>query len=287
MLASCFLQQSIYQIFKMISKITILTGSHISFNPRVVKEVNTLAEAGYEVTILTIWSILGIESVDMGLLHPTVTYLGIHNASSKDPIVIWHKMNRKISEWINTNTPWESTNSINAGLSRLIQKAQNIPTDLYICHQEVGLVAGTVLINGGKYVAFDLEDWYSEDLLPEARKKLPTAKIKRLEEKALKGGVFVTTTSETMANAMAAAYHAPEPDVVYNVFPQTENRTTNSEKRIRLCWFSQTVGPGRGLESLMYALNDLKATNWELHLIGNASSVYLIHLKSMLNEAAR
>ena len=49
----------------------------------------------------------------------------------------------------------------------------------------------------GKKVAFDIEDWYSHDLLPEARASRPLALLRKLEKKALCNGVFSITTSES------------------------------------------------------------------------------------------
>ena len=40
------------------------------------------------------------------------------------------------------------------------------------------------------------------------------------------------------------------------------------EAPVSIHWFSQTVGPGRGLEALFQALDGLEG-NWELHLRGN------------------
>jgi glycosyltransferase involved in cell wall biosynthesis len=50
-------------------------------------------------------------------------------------------------------------------------------------------------------------------------------------------------------------------------------------------WFSQTIGPGRGLEDAVQAAG-LAEINCELHLLGNPSGGYLDRLSSMAKERA-
>jgi glycosyltransferase involved in cell wall biosynthesis len=78
-----------------------------------------------------------------------------------------------------------------------------------------------------------------------------------------------------MAAAMAAAYQAPKPTVIYNSFPSAERENIDHQTRDRknlqspsIHWFSQTIGPGRGLELLFQALPYLHLYA-EIHLRGN------------------
>jgi len=68
--------------------------------------------------------------------------------------------------------------------------------------------------------------------------------------------------------------------VLYNAFPWAERSQIDGKKRDRqnldlpsLHWFSQTIGPGRGLETLFEALSHLK-TPVEIHLRGNYPQSY-------------
>ncbi|MDY7023404.1 MAG: glycosyltransferase, partial [Cyanobacteriota bacterium] len=76
----------------------------------------------------------------------------------------------------------------------------------------------------------------------------------------------------------AKSYQATKPTVIYNSFPWAERSHLDNQKRDRknskypsLHWFSQTIGPGRGLETLFQALPHLKIP-LEIHSRGNCSA---------------
>jgi glycosyltransferase involved in cell wall biosynthesis len=131
------------------------------------------------------------------------------------------------------------------------------------------------LLNQGYRVGVDFEDWFSEDLPLEARTERPIAQLKALEARLIRECKYCLTTSHAMAEAMAEAYNAPKPTVIYNSFPWSEREQLDHQTRDRknlaipsLHWFSQTIGPGRGLELLFQSLPYLKIPI-EIHLRGN------------------
>src|SRR5581483_209454 len=145
---------------------------------------------------------------------------------------------------------WESAQALGPARA-LLRRACTIPSDLIIAHTEIPLWATAALIRAGRAVAVDMEDWYSQDLLPEDRRARPLRLLARAEKFALRHGRYVSTTSQSMADALAAAYEAPPPIVLRNVFPlQPQSRLDRpaAEGPPAFVWFSQTVGPGRGLE---------------------------------------
>lgn len=173
----------------------------------------------------------------------------------------------------------------------LWQEARKQEADLYIGHLEEGMWAAEKLRREGKRVGVDMEDWYSEDLLPEARNDRPIRLLKKLEKNLLCHGTYSSCTSEAMADALVKEYGCRRPVVVRNVFPLKDRegldgkwkdrpgmskwmeRNNPTEERpkeapVSIHWFSQTIGPGRGLEILFQALEGTGG-NWELHLRGN------------------
>ena len=52
----------------------------------------------------------------------------------------------------------------------LLTAAQQLAADLYIAHSEPGLWVAAQLARMGRRIGVDMEDWFSEDLLPEARR---------------------------------------------------------------------------------------------------------------------
>jgi glycosyltransferase involved in cell wall biosynthesis len=161
------------------------------------------------------------------------------------------------------------------GVSAMLKTALAEKADLTIVHSEAGLWVGGRLLEKGLRVGVDFEDWFSEDLLPEARRSRPITQLKSLERRLVRECHYRLTTSHALAGALSETYGATEPTVVYNTFPFAERANADGEIRDRvdksvpsLHWFSQTIGPGRGLEVLFRSLQYLSSPV-EIHLRGN------------------
>jgi glycosyltransferase involved in cell wall biosynthesis len=83
-------------------------------------------------------------------------------------------------------------------------------------------------------------------------------------------------------------YHAlcgVEPVTVLNVFPLRERpsefRARDPRGPVRLYWFSQTIGPNRGLEDIVQALALLRSYRVELHLRGRWQAGYEAELRGL------
>jgi glycosyltransferase involved in cell wall biosynthesis len=163
------------------------------------------------------------------------------------------------------------------GAGAMLKVASAEKADLTIVHSETGLWVGGRLLDKGLRVGVDFEDWFSEDLLPESRSSRPVEHLKSFERRLMQECLYRLTTSHVLAEALAEAYGAEKPAVIPNVFPFAERENMDGEIRDRrdlsvtsLHWFSQTIGPSRGLETLFQSLRyiDLPA---EIHLRGNYS----------------
>lgn len=262
--------------------IVIVTGQHMVANPRVWKEANTLAEHGYRVTILTTFYDAVKKELDKELLHPSIQYKASVNLIKEEGSVTdvyFSRIWRRIALYLKKTGKIDKAGLILYRLSKQVKLADAEDADLYIAHQEAGLLIGNELIKKGKKVAFDLEDWYSRDYINELR---PVQLLKSAEAFALLNAVYITCPSESMANAMMTAYHAPKkPISIYNSFSLKENDGIVYEvaNPVSLIWFSQVVGPGRGLENLIKALRLIKRP-LEIHLVGNVVNGY----ENQLNE---
>ena len=204
---------------------------------------------------------------------------------------ITEKIRRRIGKGISRLTGQENQWQIGSLSAILWQEARKRKADLYIGHLEEGMWAAEKLRQEGKRVGLDMEDWYSEDLLPEARKDRPIRLLKKLEESLLCHGAYSSCTSEAMADALVKEYSCGRPVVVRNVFPLKDRERLDGkwkdrpgmakwmdrnaptaarpmESPVSIHWFSQTIGPGRGLEILFEVLEGMDG-NWELHLRGN------------------
>jgi glycosyltransferase involved in cell wall biosynthesis len=86
-----------------------------------------------------------------------------------------------------------------------------------------------------------------------------------------------------MTTALQQAYPAGKTvHVLYNGFSEKENAPIESAIKPgpSLVWFSQTIGPGRGLETALKAMERLH-TKVELHLIGECVEGYDLALKKL------
>ncbi len=252
-----------------------MTGQHLVSNPRVWKEANDLEKAGFKILIFSTWFSREKLEQDVKLIHPSVDYrasLNITPTLYKLPFIFYAKLLKKIANILYRYFKIFSIYQEVYLPKRQLREIQRIQSDLFICHQEVGLLLGELLIQKGHKVAFDFEDLYSQDYLNNYR---PIKLLRRAELFALANAVYITCPSESMAKYLREL--SPNKgyiNVVYNSFP-IPNETENNFNKISksFIWFSQTIGPGRGLEELLKALK-LIQFKVDITFVGNISNSY-------------
>jgi glycosyltransferase involved in cell wall biosynthesis len=266
-------------------RICIATQSHLSRNPRVLKEALALAAAGYRVHILTAIYSDKLLNEDLRLIkdhnigYEFYSDLRVNNFASFSSRLI-----KKLSVSIKTKLGIESVFNLGYAPFMFKNKLEAIDADLNIMHQEMPTVIGSELTDDHK-IAFDMEDWYSEDLLPNAQRIRPLKLLKKAEALALKNGVYCTTTSQALANELKTAYKSEHmPFVIFNSFDNSNFKLqeANHSDKIMLYWISQTIGEGRGLEFFISCMGKSNVA-WQLNLRGHASKDYIDHLKKMVN----
>ena len=262
------------------SRIVLLSGNSLCHNPRVMKEATALACAGYDVQVLGIWLDPSLKARDLHLLQSApfrfVPVLDCtHPGFGAEVAHVLRRVRRKSANVLYALTGQESSIQLGFGIDRLIACAQDIPADLYIAHSEPCLYVARKLLRRGKRVGVDMEDWFSQDLLPEARRRRPIGLLETLERELLVHGAYASCPSRAMSAALAEAYDCTPPAVVYNAFPWGDRQGIDGLRNDRrdasipsICWYSQTLGPGRGLEDLVAAIPLLKH-DMEIHLRGN------------------
>lgn len=258
-------------------KICLISDLHLSSNPRVWKEANTLAAAGYEVVILTMW--FSSEKRDKDLLlikEKNISYKASLNLIPGEIyflkrfiIRLRSRFAREMKRWLDIDSTW----CLGYAPQIMTKAALNEQADLYIAHTEFGIVIGKELTRKGAKVAYDIEDWYSHDYLVPER---PVVLLKSLEKFALEHGVYCSCPSASMGKVLEKNYPSgKQVQVLYNGFSERENINENQIKQSghSLVWFSQTIGPGRGLETILMAIDYLQ-TKVVLHLIGECAAGY-------------
>lgn len=276
----------------MILKITLITSSHLSSNPRLVKEAKALLEAGYKLHIICAQNLSDLATFDKEIFK---------NLANSQIIIIDYQNNGLKSKYLRIKsairTKLQSTSLFKnipalkwIAQSRMLpemkEALKGIKTDLYIAHTLAALPAAAWAANyhGSKY-AFDAEDFHrGETNIPETQ-----LQVRELEDVNLPACTYISTASPLITKAYQQHY----PDLciftINNVFPfrsATINHTLPS-KPLRLVWFSQTIGLNRGLQQFLERINTLDPKNYELHLRGSHTTEIKESLLALLSKEWR
>lgn len=278
--------------------IVLLTGNSLCNNPRAVKEATALSRAGYRVEVLGAWLDPALKDRDILLLAGLpFTFTPVVDATRDGPWTTTLRLAQRVTERTAQRAydtlGWENGFQLGARVAPLLRVAKRRPADLYIAHSEVGLFVAHALLRQGHRVGVDMEDWFSEDLLPETRRHRPLRLLRSLEAELLRGGACTFCPSEAMAAELADTYGCRRPTVIYNAFPWSDREGLGNAAADRtdrslpsLYWFSQILGPGRGIEDLLAAL-PLMSHACEIHLRGASAPGFANWVTAQVSETWR
>jgi glycosyltransferase involved in cell wall biosynthesis len=280
------------------SRIVLISGSSLCHNPRVMKAATTLAHGGYDVHVLGAWLDADLKARDQAMIRQApfrfepvfdVTLPGLHRTATHT----LRRARRKAANTVYGLTGWQSRDQLGYGIGRLLARARALDADLYIAHSEPALYVAWRLLQDGRRAGVDMEDWFSEDLLPQSRRRRPLALLRFLERALLVRGVYASCPSRVLSEALAKEYGGKPPIVLYNAFPWTDRNAIDGRRKDRrniaiasICWYSQTLGPGRGLEDLVGAMPLLKCEA-EIHLRGHAAPGMVDWIRDRIPERWR
>ena len=239
-------------------RILLITNGPLCRNPRVVKEADTLGRAGHDVTVLAVRNHAPSEIFDVVLLRDApfrrVAVDLLPTSGRFSAAAFFHRAIHALARCATRSFGWQSPRTLGPA-DALLRRARALPADLTIAHNEVSHYVGLRLLAEGRRVAADLEDWHSEDLLPSDRLSRPLRLIREIEHDLLHRAYHTTTTSHALAAALHARYGGTRPHVISNSFPlqPVPAARTETDGPPAFFWFSQTLGPGRGLEHFLAA----------------------------------
>lgn len=253
----------------------ILIGGHFANAPRPQKEAAVAVATGFRVTVMGTWTDEGLSNEDLSLAES----LGVHfepllDLSQSSIKSLYAKFSSRIARLAYRRLGLTLPESFGASARMMLKEARRVNPDLIMVHSEAGLWAGRKLLQQGYKVGVDFEDWFSEDLPESARKARPVNGLKKLEHHLLHHAHLSVTTTKALSNALTQFSGCKRaPLTIPNTFPIviSDDRTRDArttQTPVKFYWFSQTIGPGRGLEELAKALAQLTGS-WELHLRGN------------------
>jgi glycosyltransferase involved in cell wall biosynthesis len=276
------------------ARVCLVTTSTPSANPRLVKEADALVSAGHEVHVVGAHWVDWATEADRTLVAARGwSFSMVDWRKPVRPGLWWSSRVRQHAARGLYDVAGRPARLAELALTRvapeIAREVRRHAADLYIAHNLGALpIAIDAARRTGARVGFDAEDFHSGQLSPE-RDRLLHRITESIERRALPECDYVTAAAPLIADAYAALCDIPTPAVVLNVFskryrPQAPR--TGRDGRLRLYWFSQTIGPDRGLEDAVVAVGRLHDARVELHLRGRWQSGYEAHLRGLAANAS-
>jgi glycosyltransferase involved in cell wall biosynthesis len=264
--------------------VCIVTPGHLASNPRAVKEADALHDAGYRVTVVAgdltgfvrpfdeeivaraPWTAVRVGPAPLrGRLASRLALAAVQAAHPRPDRL----------------APWLATTAYSSQTAALARAARTVRADLYIAHYVAALPAAAAAARlHGAVLGYDAEDFHVGE---QANHEL----VRAIESAFLPRCSHFTAAAPMIADAYAALY-GNRPLTVLNVFPWMEEGKSHVSvagrpggQDLRAYWFSQSVGPDRGLQSFLEAMARTRA-RVSLHIRG--SDVWG-HGKALLERA--
>jgi hypothetical protein len=253
----------------------LITPSHLCSAPRVVKEADALVAAGYSVTVVSTRNSAVADKLDEAILQKARwKHRRVDLLSGNRPLRV---ALQRVARWAvasaNARAASLAALAENEAFSPLAREAVRTPARMYIGHCLTGLSAA--LHSGSRrraLIGFDAEDYHEAELLPGQMGTAGARAASILQAAAWPRLCHLSAAAPLIAKKLGEDY-GKEPGVLLNVFPKSMAPShAPAERPIRnrprLYWFSQTIGPGRGLDEVVDAclLLDFPV---DLHLRGH------------------
>ena len=124
-------------------------------------------------------------------------------------------------------------------------------------------------------LGFDAEDFHRNESTDDHNH--PDFKVKSyIEDLYIPHVDHFTAASPLIGEVYKSLYPSVSPLVVLNVFPAVpyDSVSETGTTSLKLFWFSQKVGEGRGIEDIISAMGCCRKAQCELHLLGNVEDQY-------------
>lgn len=269
--------------------VAIITSGHFCTNPRVWREADALSGRGHDVAVVGVSFDPAQAALDREMLATRRWRLRVAadltgDAPARRLARTWHRARTRLGKAL-VRRGVGSPHALGYAVPRLLAAARAEQAALTIVHLEPALWVATRLIRDGGRVGVDVEDWYSENDDGSAEGNVAQRRmLRRLEADVLRHAVHRTATSDAMAAALVEAYGCPRPLTISNASATRPFRPAPSDAALRLVWFSQTLGAGRGVEDLCAALPLLRGA-WQVEIRARASEAAVAWLRNLVPAA--
>jgi hypothetical protein len=260
-------------------KIVLVTPGQPALNPRLVKEADALANAGYDVSVIfAYWNFWGNEFTKKLLSEKKWKAICVGGDPVDKPFIYFvsrviYNTARFIVKKIGPVNYFAELAASRSSFF-LIRAAKKQKADLYIAHYP-GALAPCIKAaakNAAK-CGFDAEDFHRQEI-DDNTSSFNFKIAKHLEDKYLSKVDYITASSPQIAAAYHQLYINKTPVTILNVSHSNNQitvRAINTTDPVKLFWFSQTIGHNRGIDTVVNALQSIK-TNFELHLLGHITN---------------
>jgi glycosyltransferase involved in cell wall biosynthesis len=268
------------------TKICIVTTRHISYNPRVLKEADALSAAGYEVSVVTVSNSERQAAFDEELMSRRSWRLRTVNfrkeRAGERRYWLFLSLKQRVFLVLSriSYAGGMAERAAEKAYDALKALAKDEKADLYIAHhpEALGAAYRAAQRNGARF-GFDAEDFHTgmnETGTVSAQDKL----VEYLETNYLPHLSYMTAASKGIGEAYVNKYGVKQPLTILNVFPYEELAVGGVSDPVKFYWYSQVIGPNRGIELLLEAASRISQP-FEIHLRGSLQSeAYLERLKS-------
>lgn len=264
------------------ARICLVTSGPVGSDPRLVKAADALAASGalVHVVALRVSDISEIVERDRAVLAQAAwSYSEVPRALL--PVRIAGKFVQAGARALRGLVPRSrhvAVRALHPDIARLAAAVCAVRANLFIAHNLAALPAAwrASRLHAAKLM-FDAEDFHSGELLAGPRGLQQRMLVESVERAFIPLCDAVTASSPGIAQAYAKLCGIALPEVVLNVFPlamAAGPAADASPPPLRsVYWFSQTIGPGRGLETAVDAIA-LSRTRPLLAMRGTVSSAY-------------
>lgn len=279
----------------MPARICLITPGHLSSAPRVVKEASALCGAGYDVVVVSGRHHGPNEPLDDAILAKARwDNIRVHwgGLAARASFRIRRTLARTLIARAGECSVWQAADAIHPGWRRLAAAASGVDASLVIGHCPAGLAAAaSATLSSGAHLGFDVEDFHDAETDATVGDPIEQAALRTLQSQCAPRCVHLTAASPGIADAFGHRY-ACRPVPLLNTFPLHERpahfvpgRLPGPATPLRAYWFSQTIGPGRGLEGAVRTLSLLPFPS-EIHLRGFGDAGYLHNLERLAAEGS-
>lgn len=235
--------------------ICIVSPGNLASNPRLLKEAGALHEAGYAVTAVVCRYTEALRSFDDAIAAEVPwRVVNVQRSPTEGLVTRAATAMAKGVLSLGLRLPLPVAAAAYGGPSAPLRRAASrIAADLYIAHYVPGLAAaGAVARARGAALGFDAEDYHGGE-----RSALHQRMVHRIDAAYLPGCRHLTAAAPMIGDAYRRSFGV-DPVTVLNVFPLEMGplapRPASGTGPLRAYWFSQTIGPDRGLQAFIEAM---------------------------------